>query len=111
MKALYFKKLNFFALRFLWIGFILLLPLGLLAQVPANDNCETAKLLRSVKDYCEDFTTVGATAGTLSAPICWSTTGQDVWFSFIAVATEVSVTIRNKTTSTTPSPEAVLYTT
>ena len=97
--------------RFLMFTALILRGSILVAQAPANDECLTAKQLTDVTDYCEDFTTVGATAGTLSTPICWTTQGKDVWFTFIATATEVSTTIRNKTTGITPSPEAVLYTT
>jgi gliding motility-associated-like protein len=102
--------MRFFYNLFLVITLVICQVASLSGQV-ANDNCATAKVLTKVNDYCEDITTRGATPNPLSAANCWTTTGADIWYSFVAIATEVSVTVRNKTTTSTPSPETALYAT
>jgi gliding motility-associated-like protein len=105
----YFAKLLFF-LCFILRGVITM------AQ-PANDNCDNAIEIRDPRNYCsnnEQFTNVGATASTISAvPFCLSANGNDVWFSFRAMATDVRITVQGATasgaTGTLRRPEGGLY--
>lgn len=66
------------------------------AQI-ANDECNGAIFLGPVEGYCSnnaEFTTVGATTSPQAKPFCQPDSIQrDVWFSFRATATNVSVRV------------------
>jgi gliding motility-associated-like protein len=109
MKAFYFRFLLFTAL---------ILRGGLVfGQVPVNDDCIGAidiNLKNNNGDYCSkaaEFTTVGSTVGTLSGAACFNNAANDVWFSFIAVATEARVSVFgiSDPPGTLRSPEIALY--
>ncbi len=65
---------------------------------PLNDNCVTATVITDARNFCGTFNNAGATASGFSASSCWSSSGADVWFSFTAVATEVSLRIFGNST-------------
>lgn len=76
----------------------ILLGFGLLTQAQSPyDDCINAFPLGSVEQYCSsqgEFSTVGATTSSQPSPFCHpDTTQQDVWFSFIATATDVSIQV------------------
>jgi gliding motility-associated-like protein len=106
MKAFYFRFLIFFAL---------ILRGGLAwGQVPANDNCDAPTNIPTPKDFCGNFTSVGATAsGYNVGSTCPITGTNDVWFSFLAVATTVTININGQSTSTPNfslrNAQAILY--
>jgi len=93
-----------------------LFPLTVYAQ-PSNNECLGAFALANVDNYCSQvgaFTTVGATVSPVPAPFCFpSSLAGDVWFSFVAQATDVSITVIGNTAfdpgGTLEDPQFVLY--
>jgi gliding motility-associated-like protein len=92
---------------------------SLIAQ-PINDDCEDAIELSNVSNYCSakgEFTNVGATETNPNNPSCWPqfSTVNDVWFSFTAEATDVSIIVAGNTSGNVPSggtlnnPQFALY--
>ncbi|MBK8489774.1 MAG: hypothetical protein IPL49_02430 [Saprospirales bacterium] len=77
-----------------------LLPLLAWAQ-PLNNECLGAQPLNNVSNYCSPpgaFTTVGATVSSPLSPSCFPPgLAGDVWFSFVAQATDVSITVIGNT--------------
>jgi gliding motility-associated-like protein len=75
----------------------LLLPLAALRAQAPNNNCATAIPLDEVSSWCSaiaEFTNVGATDSGLSAT-CFpnNQVSNDVWFSFVAEATDVNISV------------------
>ncbi len=99
------------------IVFLLSLFLGaagtLFAQ-PSNDECANPILISEVVNYCSNagaFTNVSATPSNYQAANCFSGTQNDVWFSFVAQYTDVTITIRGLTggAGTLKTPQIALY--
>lgn len=92
------------------ISFLLLIFTTAFAQA-ANDECDTAVSIPDVTNYCSPagaFNNVGATPSSYGPAGCFTPANQtqnDVWFSFVAVATDVNVTVRG---ATNPSPGGTL---
>lgn len=62
------------------------------SQVPPNDNCSGAIVINNAKDFCsnvDQYTNVNATPSFVAS-------GQDVWFSFVAVNFEVRITVSSQ---------------
>ncbi len=83
--------------------------LSISAQV-VNDDCTGAvfiKLQRGVT-FCENYTSLGAQPSGLAAPGCFqgNISGNDVWFSFVAVGTEVNISVFGQSMT---RPEIALY--
>lgn len=83
---------------------------------PTNDECINAIPITNPVAYCSnagEYTSVNATTSATPAPACWAATINDVWFSFTAVATDVSIVVlgdvNNQNWGTMPFPEAALY--
>ena len=90
---------------------------NLLFAQPSNDDCDTPIVLDDVSNWCSDdgaFTTFGATPSGYGAPSCFSGEHNDLWFTFVAGATDMTVFIRGNTSvapgGTLPGPEVALYT-
>ena len=90
----------------------------ILGVQPANDECINAVELDSTSNWCSArhaFSNEGATESTQSSGACQLTgnTGKDVWFSFVAVGTELNVriigNIDNVPGGTLSKPEVVIY--
>ena len=69
-----------------------------LAQQPANDECINAIPLTDVVNWCSQsaqFTTIGSTPSSQATPTCFPNTTpvNDVWFSFVAQANTVNISI------------------
>ncbi len=82
--------------------FLVLLPLfsGFSAFGQFNNECSTATLILNPENFCSlagAGTTVGATSSNVPASACFGANGQDVWYSFVAIASEVTVIIRGFT--------------
>ena len=84
---------------------------------PSNDECLGAIVLSDVDNFCSNeavFTTVGATVSPTGLPFCFPSLAGDVWFSFVAQATDVSVTVIGNTPfnpgGTLEDPQAAIYT-
>ena len=72
----------------LWSAFIF-------AQ-PSNDECQAAIQLTDVTDWCSapaEYTNINATASGFGPASCFSNNNNDVWFTFTAVATDVTVAV------------------
>lgn len=83
---------------------------------PSNDECLTPIVLNDVSDFCSAagaFTNVAATPSTYGPASCFGTTQNDVWFTFTAQATDVTLTIRGATQQspggTLQDPQVSLY--
>ncbi len=92
--------------------FTLLIPFTGFAQ-PDNDFCLDAIPISNVTKFCSksnEFTNVGATFDTLlgdfGKPDCWNNAKSDVWFRFIAIATDVQITVKG---SALKQPQIALY--
>ncbi|HHB79128.1 MAG TPA: hypothetical protein ENK85_07840, partial [Saprospiraceae bacterium] len=101
-------------LSLIFISLFLLAGKVIIAQ-PINDECANAIELTNVQNYCSakaEFTNVGATPSSLGAANCFSGT-KDVWFWFVAAATDGTVTVRgNDPTDSGGSlnrPEVAVY--
>ena len=102
----------------LLLGIVLsFIPLLAWAQ-PLNDECLGAQFLSNVTNYCspvDAFSTVGATVSSIGTTTCFpfDQQGGDVWFSFIAQATDVSVTVIGQIPGnpggTLEDPQFVIY--
>lgn len=84
---------------------------------PSNDDCSNARPINSITNWCSNagaFTNEGATPSGFSAPDCFSGAHNDVWFSFVARATDVSIAVIGRTRTspggTLSGPELTLYT-
>ena len=89
---------------------------NLFAQ-PANNECENAILLTDLNDWCSAngaFTNVNADLSGFGPASCFSNAnGGDVWFRFVATATDVAIVAEGATTvaagGTMRRPEIALY--
>ena len=83
-------------LRWCYVLAVLLSPLILLSQ-PANDECANAIELTNLVDWCSAngaFNNTNATLSTAANPACFPQDNfADVWFSFVARATDLNVSI------------------
>lgn len=84
---------------------------------PANDNCENAIEIVNLMgcSAAGAFSNENATPGGLDAPSCFSGANNDVWFSFVAIATDATVTITGAAlqgaNGTLENPEVSMYVT
>lgn len=96
---------------------ILILSPGLqnAAFAQINDDCSGAAQILDVANFCspqQAGNTFFATASPVPKPPCFTNANHDIWFSFTAIATDVSITINGS--STTPGgtlgrPSVALY--
>lgn len=95
--------------------FLLLILRGPIAFAqPTNDNCDNPFVLTNPVNSCiESTTSVGATASGYGPAQCFGTAGNDVWFSFTATATTVTINVTGQSvgnpTLTLRTPQAALY--
>lgn len=102
--------------RILIIGIFTFLSIISFAQ-PANDDCANSIVISNPVAFCSGsgaYTTVGATTSSTPSPACWSAAAiNDVWFSFTAVASDVSTVVlgdvNNGNWGTMPFPEIAIY--
>lgn len=107
--------LRLFFLYFFFGGWPLAFP-SLLAQ-PANNECQDAILLTDLEDWCSAnaaFTNVNADVSGFGPASCFSNAGGgDVWFRFVATATDVVIVVEGATNvapgGTLLGPEIALY--
>ena len=85
---------------------------------PANDACFNAIFIDNPINYCSAegaFTTEGALDEGLMGANCFNGNGHDVWFSFVATGSSVSISVIGNVGSgaggTLANPELALYTT
>jgi SprB repeat/CHU_C Type IX secretion signal domain len=95
--------------------FLLGVSSALFAQ-PANNECSGAIRIANVRSFCSrnaEYTNTGATASNLSPASCFGATQRDVWFTFVAVATDVTITVRGATAQgrggTLVNPQVAVY--
>jgi len=89
----------------------ILCPVFLFAQ-PANDDCGNALLIDDIIQDCSavgQYTNEGATPTNFTGSDCTSNNGNDVWFRFTAIATDLTLTVNGDDGGTLRQPEAELY--
>lgn len=99
----------------LLLSFILFFATHVWAQ-PANDDCTNPIVLPVSANWCSAigaYSNVGATPSNYSAPVCFGTTSNDVWFSFVAMGTDINLTVigneQPASGGTMTNPQIVLY--
>lgn len=85
-----------------------------MAQTVANDECQFAKHIKSIDDYCSEpseFTNVGATADPTHDNTCFLDFTNGVWFSFVPQQSAINVRLfgRGFNSNTLGNPQAALY--
>ncbi len=108
-------------MRFLFLLLIIFCGNFLLAQ-PANDACINATLIPNVSNFCSSnnagsilaATDDASTSGGYGAASCWGSGAiNDVWYKFIAIASDVSITIIGNegvpASGTLNRPQVALY--
>lgn len=98
------KKITFFTL----IVVLQCFPIFVHAQV-INDDCFSATPIENVINWCSPagaFTNVNALPSGFGASTCSANAGNDIWFKFIARATDITITLQPGTLS---KPEMALY--
>lgn len=63
---------------------------------PANDDCAGAIEITDVVNWCSnvaEYSNEDATDSGFTPPFCFANTDNDVWFKFIAVATDMTITV------------------
>ncbi len=115
-KVLQIGKNIFFGLHLL--ALLIIVPFPPLYAQPSNDECTGAIPLTNIQNWCSAagaFTTVGATLSSLGRPFCFpsSTTAPDVWFSFVAQAPELRISVKGAAGQspggTLQSPQLAVY--
>jgi len=74
-----------------------------------NDDCFTAIELTNVHNWCSTgspFNNISATPSGFGPAGCFSGDGHDVWYTFTAIATDITILIKPNDFS---KPEAALY--
>lgn len=99
--------------------FLILSILGSQLQLwaqPSNNVCETAIPLTDVTNWCSDFgafTNMGATPSGYGPATCFAGVINDVWFSFVAEATDITIIINGASGQgaggSMTNPQAALY--
>ncbi len=86
-----------------------------LAQ-PSNNTCTNPIQIPPSTSWCSgvgEFSNQGATPSGYSAATCFSNAGADVWFTFVPVATDITITVIGNipqgSGGTLQTPEVVLY--
>ena len=103
--------------KFYLLFFFLYFSLNFLIAQPGNDLCEDAFVVPELSNWCSNpgaYSTREATASTFESEECFAENGNDVWFQFIAGATEVTINIFGDTPTssggTLRQPEVSLLT-
>ena len=103
--------------QLLQVLFTLAIPLAVWSQ-PTNDECSAAIEIEDVMNWCSAssaFNNNAATESTQGSGSCLLTgdSGMDVWFSFLAQGTDVSVRVIGNASmmpgGTLTNPELVVY--
>ena len=91
---------------------------GLIAQ-PINDGCETPINIVDITNFCSEFgeyNNNNATPSGYGAATCFSNAANDVWFTFTAIATDVTIVVNGDSDNGTGGaggtlliPEVALY--
>ncbi|MEO1262686.1 MAG: gliding motility-associated C-terminal domain-containing protein [Bacteroidota bacterium] len=83
-----------------------------------SDECFSATELNNVNNYCSgvgEFDNIGATPSGAAQPGCFPSVNNDVWFSFVATANTVQVSVIGNTTGpigpggTLNNPQFAIY--
>ncbi|MEZ5026599.1 MAG: gliding motility-associated C-terminal domain-containing protein [Chitinophagales bacterium] len=111
----------FLGRKIVMFSWLFIYNLVLFAQ-PSNDACINAIHIANVSNYCSSVgggTTVGATddastTGGFSPAGCWGSGAvNDVWYSFTAIASDISITVKGNegvpSGGTLNRPQVALY--
>jgi len=95
---------------------LLILQRNAAVAQPSNDNCTSPIVLPNVANFCSAagaYTNVGATPSGYGAATCFGSASNDVWFAFVAQATDVTVVVRGATQQapggTLRNPQVAIY--
>ena len=98
-----------------WLILVLTCSYTALLAQPANDQCENAFVIPELSNWCSNvgaFSTREASPSNLISEECFSADLNDVYFQFIAGATEVTINVIGNTVTssggTLQAPEAQL---
>lgn len=92
--------------------FTLMLSIILVDRINAqalNDECFGAVELTNVRNWCSSgspYNNISATPSGFGPATCFSGDGHDVWYSFTAIATDITILIKPNGLT---KPEAALY--
>ena len=83
---------------------------------PSNDECSSPIVLPASLNWCspvDAYTNLAATPSAYGAPGCFGSVQSDVWFTFTALATDITITVRGATAQapggTLQDPQVSLY--
>src|SRR5688572_3190106 len=90
---------------------LLLYNLNLFSQ---GNECGTALELKNISNYCSGagaFNNSSASPSSTFTPSCWTSTGNDVWFRFTAIAFDLIATVNGKVSGsgTMLLPQIAIY--
>ena len=97
---------------------MILMGLSPLIAQPLNDECLGATPLTELTNWCSapaQYTNINATASGIPTPSCFpvGADDNDVWFSFVAIATDVNINVIGNTAQaaggTLENPQFALY--
>lgn len=101
-----------------WLTGAALFYANMLYAQPANDDCSTAIPLADISNWCSAkgaYSNAGATLSQVPVPSCFPNGARDVWFSMVAEANSLSVTVIGSTSGNIPSggtlktPQLAIY--
>jgi gliding motility-associated-like protein len=121
LRQLFLEKSVFILIRIYYsmskkIFFVVVLILTtIFRSFSQGDDCTTATQITNLSNNCSSngtYTNVPSTASTYSVPSCWNSSSTiDVWFKFVAVGSDVLITVNGSgksTGATMQKPEMVL---
>lgn len=95
------------------LGYTITFMLSLFAIVaaaqPSNDNCDNPIQVNNISGACTNPTSgtnQGATPSGYDPANCFSAGGNDVWYTFVAIGTDVTITVQGNSLN---RPEVALY--
>ncbi len=100
-------------MRLFYLIIFIFFSIGQLYAQPSNDECDNPIALNNVADWCSsdgEFTNISATDSGYGLASCMTGDVNDVWFTFIAIAPDVTITVKGNPNGTLSTPEASLYT-
>ena len=87
--------------RIVFVSFFLLFYSPLLLAQPVNDNCSDAIRLDNLDGFCSEtaaFSNINATDDEdMSSFACIGENNQDVWFKFIVLEPNITITVIGET--------------
>ncbi|MCH2043072.1 MAG: gliding motility-associated C-terminal domain-containing protein [Saprospiraceae bacterium] len=106
-------------MKYIYFSFsvlLLLLSNNYLWAQPSNNDCYFPIQIPAASNWCSnvaEYTNIGATPSGYGPATCFPSASNDVWFSFVATGTDITITVRgNQAPSpggTLTNPQVALY--